>query len=215
MTLILHAHPLSSYCWKVLIALYENETPFEFRQLDLMDQAAAAEFAALWPLAKMPVLEDDGRAIVESSIIIEHLDLHHPGPVRFLPGDPAAALDVRLLDRVFDNYVMTPMGRVVFNRIRPVESRDPLAAQESAALLDKSYGWLEQRLAGQEWAAGPDFSLADCAAAPSLYYADKVHPLGGRFPVVAGYLERLKGRPSFARVLVEAEPYAHFFPTGD
>ena len=215
MSLILHAHPLSSYCWKVLIALYENDTPFAFRQLDLMDQAAAAAFAALWPIAKMPVLEDDGRAIVESSIIIEHLDLHHPGSVRFLPGDPEAGLDVRMLDRLFDNYVMTPMGRIVFNRIRPADKRDPLAKEEAIALLDKSYGWLEQRLAGREWAAGADFSLADCAAAPSLHYADKVHPLGGRFPVVAGYLERLKARPSFARVLVEAEPYAHFFPAGD
>ena len=212
MTLLLYAHPLSSYCWKVLIPLYENKTAFEFRQLDQEHPENGAEFAALWPLAKMPLLADDGRAVVESSVIIEYLDLHHPGPVRMVPAEAEAALEVRLLDRVFDNYVMLPMQKIVFDRFRPEGTRNPADQADGRALLDKAYGWLEQRLAGRAWAAGDTFSLADCAAAPSLHYADRVHALRGRFPVLAAYLDRLEARPSVARVLKEAEPYAHMFP---
>ncbi|WP_114953713.1 glutathione S-transferase family protein [Sphingosinicella terrae] len=206
----LHAHPLSSYCWKVLIPLYENGTPFDFRQVGPMD-----EIAALWPIAKMPVLEDDGRVVAESSIIIEYLDLHHPGHVRFVPAEPEAALETRMLDRVFDSYVMTPLQRIVGNRIRPADRRDPLAGEESRSLLDRSYAWLETKLADRRWAAGDDFGLADCAAAPSLHYAEKVHPRGDRFPALDAYVGRLRARPSFARVLEEAAPYAHMFPEGD
>ena len=223
MTLTLYAHPLSSYCWKALIALYENDTPFAFRQLDWDNAEVGAEFAALWPLQKMPVLVDacpehgrrDGEAVMETSIVIEHLDIHHPGPVRMIPEDPAAALEVRLLDRIFDNYVMTPMQAVVFNRLRPADSKDPYGVIQARALLEKSYGWLETRLDGRIWAAGDDFSLADCAAAPSLHYANRVQPMDGRFPNLAAYLARLEARPSFARVLEEAEPYAHMYPQGD
>jgi glutathione S-transferase len=215
MTLTLHAHPLSSYCWKALIALYENETPFTFHELNPMDPEAHAAFAALWPIAKMPVLEDDGRVVAETSIIIEHLGLHHPGPVRLIPEDPDAALEVRLLDRIFDNYVMTPMSRIVFERFRADGHRDPGAVESAHALIATARFWLEERLDGRTWAAGEHFSLADCAAAPSLHYAEKVQPTDGRFPVLAAYLDRLESRPSFARVLEEAEPYAHMFPTGD
>ncbi len=215
MVLILHAHPLASYCWKVLIALYENDTPFEFRLIDFGDEASAADFRALWPLAKMPVLVDDGQALFESSVIIEHLAIRHPGPVRLLPAEQAAALEARMLDRIFDNYVMGPMQAIVGDRIRPAESRDPFGVTAARALIETSYGWLEERLEGREWASGADFGLADCAAAPSLHYADKVQPMAGRFPTLAAYLERLEARPSFARVLAEAEPWRHLFPAED
>jgi glutathione S-transferase len=214
MTLALYAHPLSSYCWKVLIALYENGTDFTFRQLDPEHPEHGAEFVALWPIGKMPLLVDHGRAIAESSIIIEYLDLHHRGPVRLVPhqADPDAALKVRMMDRVFDDYVMTPMQKVVFDRIVPADARDPYGVEQARALLDKSYGWLEGEMTDRNWAGGADFSLADCAAMPSLHYAEKVHPFRNRFPALAAYLDRLEARPSAARVLKEAEPYAHMFP---
>jgi len=213
MTLTLHAHPLSSYCWKALIALYEYDLPFTFRRIDFGDEASAAEFTALWPLARMPVLvEDDRPAIAESSIVIEYLTLHHGGAKPLIPADGDAALEVRFMDRVFDNYVMTPMMQIVFDRIRPAESRDPHGVGLAREQLEKTYAWLESKLAGREWAAGGDFSMADCAAAPSLHYAEKVQPMAGRFPNVGAYLARLEARPSVARVLKEAEPFAHFFP---
>jgi glutathione S-transferase len=212
MTLLLYAHPLSSYCWKVLIPLYENGTAFEFRQLDQEHPENGAEFAALWPLAKFPLLADNGRAVVESSVIIEYLDLHHPGPVRMVPADAEAALEVRTLDRAFDNYVMAPTQKIVFDRIRPDGARNPADQADARALLDRAYDWLEGRLARRAWAAGDAFGLADCAAAPALHYADKVHAFRGRLPLLTAYLGRLEARPSFARVLEEAGPYAHMFP---
>jgi glutathione S-transferase len=214
MSLDLYAHPLSSYCWKVLIALYENATAFTFRQLDAEHPENGAEFAALWPVAKMPILVDHGRTIVESSVIIEYLGLHHRGAVQLVPhhADPDAALKVRELDRVFDFYVMTPMQKIVFDRFRPEGTRNPADQADARALLDRAYLWLEGELLGRTWAAGEDFSLADCAAAPSLHYAEKVHPFRGRFPALGAYFDRLEARPSFARVLKEAEPYAHMFP---
>lgn len=214
MALTLYAHPLSSYCWKVLIALYENDIAFTWRQLDFDNEEVGREFTALWPIAKMPILVDHGRTIVESSVIIEYLDLHHRGPVRLVPhhADPDAALKVREMDRVFDFYVMTPMQKVVFDRIQKPGERDPKGVADARVLLDRAYQWLETELLGRTWAAGEDFSLADCAAAPSLHYAEKVHPFRGRFPALSGYLDRLEARPSFRRVLKEAEPYAHMFP---
>jgi glutathione S-transferase len=215
MSLILHYHPLSSYCWKVLIPLYENGTPFEGRILNLGDPDERAAFAALWPLAKMPVLVDaeHDRVIAETSIIIEWLDRHHRGATRFLPEDPDAALDVRLWDRIYDNYVMGPMQRVVFDRLRPPESKDPLSVQEARAALATAMEMVDARLAGKHWATGEHFTLADCAAAPALFYADKVEPFAGRWPNAAGLLERLMARPSFARTLAEAEPFFQYFPT--
>src|SRR5260221_4760923 len=172
MALTLYAHPFSSYCQKVLIALYENTTPFAFRQLGPEDATAGIELAKLWPLNRFPVLVDGDLTLPETSIIIEHLALHHPGPVKLIPEDPDAALQVRLLDRFFDNYIMTPMQKIVLDARRPAESRDPYGVNEARNALETAYAWLEQRLTaqGQEhWIAGNGFSLADCAAAPSLF----------------------------------------------
>lgn len=213
MALQLFAHPFSSYCQKALIALYENDTPFAWRLLSPDHPENAAEYAALWPLQRMPLLVDDGRPVMESTIIIEHLQLHHPGPVRLVPEDPRAALDARMMDRFFDNYVMTPMTTIVFDSLRPAEQRDPFGVDRARVLLDASYRWLDERMAGREWAAG-DFGLADCAAAPSLFYADWVHPLDDRFTQVRRYRERLLARPSFRRAVEEARPYRVLFPLG-
>ncbi len=212
MTLRLYAHPFSSYCQKELIALYENGTPFEYLILD--NAKNGAELEALWPIKKFPVLVDEGRTIMEASVIIEHLDLHHPGPVRLIPEDPRAALDVRLMDRFFDNYIMTPMQKIVTDRIRPEQDRDPYGVTEARAMLDKAYGWLDKTLAQREWAIGNRFGAADCAAAPSLFYADWAHPIGDRFTHVRDYRGRLLARPSFAKAVDEARPYRQFFPLG-
>ncbi|WP_201862816.1 glutathione S-transferase family protein [Microvirga soli] len=212
MTLKLYAHPFSSYCQKVLIALYENGTPFEYLTLD--DTKNGADLEALWPIKKFPVLIDQRRTILEASIIIEHLDLHHPGPVCLIPEDPRAALEVRLMDRFFDNYVMTPMQKIVADRIRQEQDRDPYGVSEARAMLDKAYGWLDRALSDREWAAGAAFSLADCAAAPALFYADWAHPISDRYPRVRDYRQTLLALPSFAQAVDEARPYRPYFPLG-
>jgi glutathione S-transferase len=214
MGLALYAHPFSSYCQKVLIALYENATPFSLRMLTFDDIDTAREFEALWPIKRMPLLVDDRRPVAEASIIIEHLALHHAGPVRLLPDDPKAALDVRFMDRFFDNYVMTPMQRIVSDYIRAPEKRDEQAVAEARAHLDTAYRWLDRRMADREWAVADGFSLADCAAAPALFYADWTHPLGDAFSHVRSYRRRLLARPSFARAVNEARPYRPLFPPG-
>ncbi len=214
MALSLYAHPFSSYCQKVLIALFENDTPFELRFLDHTDEAILAEWAALWPIRKMPVLVDEGRTVVESSVIIEHLDIHHRGRVRFVPEDPAEALEVRTLDRVFDNYVETPMQKIVGDGMRAEGEKDPAGVAAARALLDRTYGWLDARMAGREWAVGSSFGLADCAAAPALFYADWAHPFGDRHPALAAYRQRLLARPSFARAVDDARPFRQLFPLG-
>jgi len=216
MSLTLHMHPLSSYCWKVLIALYENDTPFEAQVLDLSDPAVVAAFKALWPTTKMPLLCDTARdrTVPETSIIIEYLQAAYPGPVRFIPDDPDAALRTRLMDRLFDLYVMTPMQAIVGDRIRPAGAQDPHGVAQARAQLAMAYDLLETELAGRTWAAGEAFSLADCAAAPALFYANKVAPLTDAHPTVSAYLDRLLARPSVVRVLREAEPYFAMFPTG-
>lgn len=210
----LYAHPFSSYCQKALIALYEHQTSFEWKLLTFGSDELTAEHAALWPLQRMPVLVDGGRTLVETSIIIEYLDLHAPGPVRLIPQDPRAALEVRMMDRIFDHYVMTPMQKFVFDAIRPPERRDPHGVEEARALLDKTYAWLEGVMADRTWAAGTNFSLADCAAAPSLFYADWVHPIPPQHAQLRAYRQRLLARPSFARAVEEARPYRAFFPLG-
>jgi glutathione S-transferase len=218
MSLTLHMHPLSSYCWKALIALYENDTPFEARVLDLSDPAVIVAFKALWPTTKMPLLCDTARdrTVPETSIIIEYLQTAYPGPVRFIPDDPDAALRTRLMDRLFDLYVMTPMQAIVADRIRPADvAKDPYAVAQARRQLAMAYDLLETELAGRTWAAGEDFSLADCAAAPALFYANKLAPLDENHPNVSAYLDRLLARPSFVRVLQEAEPYFAMFPSGD
>ena len=211
MSLTLYSHPFSSYCQKVLIALYENDTPFTYRHME--DPGAADERAGLWPFGKFPVLVDDGRTVAESSIIIEHLALHHPGPVQLLPADPVAALEVRFMDRFFDQYVMGSMQKPVAEALRSDGGR-PEARAEAAAALDLAYGWLEGALRDRTWAAGEVFSMADCAAAPSLFYADWVHEIGEEFPAVRAYRARLLARPSFARAVEEARKYRHYFPLG-
>ena len=211
MTLTLYSHPFSSYCQKVLVALYENDTPFTYRHLE--HEGAGEERAALWPFGKFPVLVDDGRTVAESSIIIEHLALKHPGPVRFLPADPVEALEVRFMDRFFDHYVMTPMNKPVAEALRP-DGRRETALAEAARELDTAYAWLEGVLANRTWAAGEIFSMADCAAAPSLFYADWVRQISEAFPAVRAYRARLLARPSMARCVEEARPYRHYFPLG-
>jgi glutathione S-transferase len=213
MSLRLYAHPFSSYCQKVLIALYENGTGFDYRKLEADEPEIGAEFAALWPIKRFPLLVDNGRVIVEATIIVEYLGLYRPGPVPLVPADPKAALDVRMMDRFFDNYVMTPMQKIVFDAIRPPRERDAKGVLDARALLDTSYNWLEQHLAGREWAAG-NFSLADCAAAPSLFYADWAHPIPDELANVRAYRSRLSARPSFARAVEEARPYRPYFPLG-
>jgi glutathione S-transferase len=197
----------------VFIAFYENDIPFELRMLG-GDEHIAAEHEALWPFKLMPVLVDDGRTVVEATIIIEHLAIYHPGPVTLIPEAPKAALDVRMMDRFFDNYVMTPMQRIVGDRLRPEASRDPYGVAEARKRLDTAYRWLDEKMAGREWAGGAAFSLADCAAAPSLFYADWAHPIAKTFANVIAYRQRLLARPSFARAVNDARPYRAFFPLG-
>jgi glutathione S-transferase len=213
-SLALYAHPFSSYCQKVLIALYENETPFEFRMLAPGHEREIEEHRRLWPLGKFPVLVDDGREVVEATIIIEYLEIYHAGPVRLLPPERDAALDVRMMDRFFDNYIMSPMQRIVSDCIRSPENRDPRGVDEARSLLSTAYAWLEGVMKEREWAAGRAFSLADCAAAPSLFYADWVHPIGESCLFVRDYRARLLKRPSFARAVDEARPYRVNFPPG-
>lgn len=210
----LFAHPFSSYCQKVLIALYENEMPFTFRMLSPEHPENGARLAALWPIGKFPVLVDEGRAVMEASIIIEHLQRHHPGAVRLIPDDPDDAIEVRLLDRVFDNYVMANMQRFVNDAIRPPERRDPEDVAQARTALSAAYAWLNDRLSGREWGAGEAFSLADCAAAPSLFYADWVHPIPDTLATLKAYRARLLARPSVARAVDEARPYRPLFPLG-
>ncbi len=212
MALTLYAHPFSSYCQKVLTALYENGTPFEYRKVE--DADAWADLAKRWPMRRMPVLIDNGRTVVEASVIIEHLQLEYPGPVRLIPEDPRAALEVRTMDRFFDNYVATPQQKFVFDQLRPEKNRDFYGVEEARGTLTTAYEWLEGVMARRQWAAGDTFSLADCAAAPFLFYADWTHAIDEKFASVRAYRQRLLARPSFARAMNEARPYRPLFPLG-
>jgi glutathione S-transferase len=212
MSLTLYAHPFSSYCQKVLIALYENGTPFEYRMLQ--DPGAMDELIALWPLKRFPILRGGERTIIEASIIIEYLDIHHPGAVRMIPEGRAAAIEMRMMDRFFDNYIMTPQQKFVFDSLREAKDRDPFGVAEARKMLDTAYGWLDTVMRDRQWAAGDMFSLADCAAAPALFYADWVHEIDPAFANVRAYRQRLLARASFARAVEEARPYRSFFPLG-
>jgi len=209
-----YGHPFSSYCQKALIALYENDLAFEFRLLAPGNDVINAEHEMLWPLKRMPVLHDGDRTLVEASIIIEYLDLYHARRVRLVPEDPKAALDVRMLDRFFDNYVMTPMQKIVLDCLRDAADRDPAGVRDARRLLETAYRWLDTRMAGRKWAAGSQFGLADCSAAPSLFYADWVHPIDETCASARSYRARLLAQPSFARAVDEARPYRSFFPPG-
>ncbi|MET1756130.1 glutathione S-transferase family protein [Novosphingobium sp. RD2P27] len=212
MTLELFAHPFSSYCQKALIAFYENDIPFTYRMME--DTGVGEELASLWPLKKFPILRDDDGVILEASIIIEHLHVRHPGPVRLIPDDADQAVKVRMLDRFFDNYVMTPQQKFVFDALRPPEDRDPYGVEEARKMLETSYAWLDTRMNGRTWAVGDTFTLADCAAAPSLFYADWTHRIPERYQHLAAYRARLLERPSFARAVDEARRFRHYFPLG-
>jgi glutathione S-transferase len=214
MSLTLYFHPLSSFCQKVLIALYENETPFWPRIVDLMNETDRAEFLKIQPLGKFPVLRDEARELTvpESSIIIEYLDLHYPGTSQLLPTDAERARRVRLTDRFYDHYVMEPMQKIVGDRLRPEGKKDPFGVEQAKARLDVAYGLIERGMEVQTWAGGDAFSMADCAAAPALFYANKVRPFTDTYKNVTAYFDRLMLRPSYARVLREAQPYLSMFP---
>ncbi|MEZ4435134.1 MAG: glutathione S-transferase family protein [bacterium] len=214
MSLVVYGHPFSSYTQKVLIALYENATPFEFRIIAPDAPEHVAEWQRRWPLGKFPLLLDGDRQLAETSIIIEHLHLTHPGPVKLLPDDPRAALDVRFFDRFFDLHVMSPQQHAVVGALTgdPDKRKDALAY--AADKLTLAYDWLEGALAGRKWATGDDFTLADCAAAPSLFYADWTHPIPDRCPTLRAYRARLLARPAVARAVDEARPYRPLFPLG-
>jgi len=210
MTPILYAHPLSSYCQKVLVALYENDTPFEYRHLDEGDHMR--ELTERWPLKRFPILVDRDRTVIEASTIIEYLQWRHPGDRGLLPDDPEAALEVRTMDRFFDNYVSTPQQKCVFDVLRPAAVRDSHGVAEARAMLETAYAWLDKQVADRTWAAGEHFSLADCGAAPFLFYAHWTHPIPDAHAHLLAYRKRLLARPSFARALDEARPYRHLFP---
>jgi glutathione S-transferase len=214
MSLKLYFHPLASFCHKALIALYENGTPFEPVIVDLSDDASSAAFRALWPMAKMPVLRDDARdrTVAESTIVVEYLDAFYPGPTRFLPADPDRVWQTRMWDRFYDHYVQEPMQKIVTDRLRPAGASDAYGVEQATPQLRKAYALLEQELGAKTWMMGEAFTLADCAAAPALFYANTVIPFGDTQKKLAAYLGRLMARPSFARVLEEAEPYFRFFP---
>lgn len=214
MSLTLHFHPLSSFCWKALIGLYELDVPFEKHLVDLSDPAARAALTRLWPIGKFPVLRDDARdrSVPESTIILEYVDRLSNGPRRLIPADPDLALECRLRDRMYDSYIHLPMGKIVGDGLRPAEARDALGVEQARAQLEIAYSLAEEHVRVGPWAMGADFTLADCAAMPALFYANKVAPFAGRWKNLTAYLERLESRPSVARVLREAEPYFHMFP---
>lgn len=210
--MILYSHPFSSYCQKAILALYENAIPHGMRML--ADEASMVELAALWPLKKFPVLVDDGVVIPEATSIIEHLAVHHPGPVELIPSDHAAAVEVRMMDRVFDNYVSSSQQQIIYNALRPETERDARIDRAARDTLDQIYPWLDARLAGREWATDYGFSLADCAAAPSLFYADWTHAIPDALVNLKAYRARLLARPSMARAVDEARPFRSYFPLG-
>ena len=217
MPLTLHYHPLASFCWKALIALYENDIPFAPNMVDLGNAAERAALLKLWPIGKFPVLRDDGRdrTVAESSIIIEYLDRHYPGPTRFIPASEELALQTRLRDRFYDLYVHLPMQKIIGDRLRTEDKKDPYGVEEARAQLRTSYGIIETQMAAgtaDTWATGDLFTLADCAASPALFYGNMVEPFPNGHGRLIGYFERLNARPSVARVMKEAEPYFAMVP---
>jgi len=211
----LYHHPLSSFCWKVLIALYEADVPFEPRQVNLGDPADRAAFESVWPLAKFPVLRDHthGKTIPESSIIIDYLARTEPSAVSLVPSDPDLAMQTRLIDRLIDGYIHLPLQQVVADRLRPDGQHDSFGVEQASGQIRSGYSLIAPMIAGP-WAMGEVFTLADCAALPALFYADFAVPLDD-WPELASYLGRLKTRPSVARVLAEAEPFFQYFPLKD
>ncbi len=214
MSLTLYFHPLSSFCQKVLVALYENGTPFAPHLVDFGDDASSAELRAVWPIGKIPVLRDDARSqtVPESSSIIEYLEQHYPGSTRLIPADADQARQMRLRDRFYDLYVNVPMQKIVTDRLRSEGQRDAYGVEEARAVLDTACRMVDGEMGARAWAMGDAFTMADCAAAPALSYANMVAPLAGAYPHAAAYLDRLVRRPSFARAIEEARPYLERFP---
>ncbi|WP_296736411.1 glutathione S-transferase family protein [Mesorhizobium sp.] len=214
MSLTLHFHPLASFCWKPLIAFYENDTPFTPVIVDLGDEQSRAAFLKVSPTGKMPALRDDARdrTVLESTILIEYLAAYYPGPVDLIPADTDLAIKVRQADRFYDLYVQEPMQKIVGDRLRPKDKTDPFGVEQARAQLRNSYEIIEQEMQEKTWAVGETFTMADCAASPALFYANKVEPFGDKFPAVKRYHDRLLERPAFARVIDEAQPYFKFFP---
>lgn len=217
MALTLYYHPLASYCHKVLLALYENETEFHGRIIDFGDPASSAELSSAWPIGKIPLLKDELRdsTIPETSIIIEYLDRHYPGPMELIPKDAELNLQVRLWDRFYDLYVSTPMQKIVADELRPAGQTDPFGVAEARSTLDTAYAMIEQQMADKTWAIGDAFSMADCAAAPALFYAEAVHPFSSKFEQVSAYFDRIAERRSFQSVIEGARPYFNSFPYRD
>jgi glutathione S-transferase len=215
MSLTLYYHPLSSFCWKALIALYEAEVPFAPRLVNLGDADDRAAFAAVWPLAKFPVLRDEarGRTVPESSVIVDYLARTQPSAAALIPADPDQAMRTRLMDRLIDSYVHLPFQQIVAERMRPDDRHDPFGAEQNRANVRQGYDLIAPMIAGP-WATGETFTLADCAALPALYYADYAVSLDP-WPELRAYLGRLRARPSVARVLTEAEPFFQYFPLKD
>ena len=213
MSLTLYYHPLASFCHKVLIALYENGTEFERRIIDLGNEVDRAELQALWPFCKFPVIRDHGRKrdVAESTVIIEYLDRYFGGERPLIPGEWDDALEVRLWDRLFDNYVHAPMTQIVADRISGAHG--DLTSQR--ATLATAYGMIDRRMASRTWVAGQHFSMADCAAAPALFYASTLQPFPDAFSHLRAYFDRLIERPSFKRVIEEAKPYFSLYPFAD
>lgn len=214
MSLKLYMHPLASFCQKALIAFYENDTPFEPHIVDLGDAASSAAFKEIWPIGKFPVLRDEAknRTVPESSIIIEYLAQHYPGKTQLVPADADLARQTRFRDRFFDLYVHEPMQKIVTDKLRPAGISDPYGVEQAKTLMQTAYGMIDQEMATKTWAMGDAFTLADCAAAPSMFYANLVMPLGDTYKNAAAYLDRLMQRPSYVRVLREAQPYFALFP---
>jgi glutathione S-transferase len=214
LSLTLYFHPLASFCHKALIALYEHEVAFEPVIVDLGDEASRAAFKAVWPMAKMPVLRDRGRerTVAESTVVVEYIDVYYPGALRLVPPDADQAWQARMWDRFHDHYVQEPMQKIVGDRLRPAGGSDPYGVEQAKAQLQVAYGVLDQTMTSRTWALGEAFTLADCAAAPALFYANTVVPIGATQHALSSYLDRLMARPSFARVLEEAEPYFPLFP---
>jgi glutathione S-transferase len=214
MSLTLYFHPLSSFCHKALIALYENDTPFKGQLVNLGDETSRAEFKKIWPIGKFPVLRDEARneTVPESSIIIEYLAQYYPGKARLVPDDKEAARQTRLKDRFFDLHIHVPMQKVITDRLRPEGRGDPQGVEDARALIKTSLGMLEDDMAAKIWAMGEAFSMADCAAAPALFYTNMIVQLAGTYKNTAAYLDRLMKRPSYARALKEAEPYLSMVP---
>lgn len=215
--LVLHGHPLSSFYMKAATALFEAATPFEFRLLDLGDDDSRERFYALWPIGKFPVLEDPEAGVVvpETSAILEYLSLHHPGQATLIPKDPDLAWRARLAERIFDLHVQAQFQKVVGDRLRPAGAKDPTGVAEARAHLGRALGVIDRKLADCEWPLRGSRTIIDCAAAPALFYADKVQPFADSHPHVFGYLEELRAWPAFARCLREAEPYMQYFPSED